>query len=63
MPTPKKPRKNLKPSTTIESQSMERFLMNEKSMSQRNFRDAVTRANGAVPGIKTNALQWNRWTP
>lgn len=59
----KKTRKNLKPSTTVESQSVERLLMNEKSMPQRQFRDALTRANGAIPGVKTNTAQWNRWSP
>ena len=29
----------------------------------REFRDALTRANGALPGIPTQAIQWNRWTP
>lgn len=27
----------------------------------RDFRDAVTRAKGAVDGIPTEAVQWNRW--
>ena len=29
----------------------------------REFRDAITRANGALPGVPTQALQWGRWTP
>lgn len=29
-----------------------------KMSNSREFRDALTRANGAVQGIRTNALQW-----
>jgi hypothetical protein len=29
-----------------------------KASNSREFRDALTRANGAVQGIRTNALQW-----
>lgn len=32
-------------------------------MRDKEFRDALTRAVGAVEGEKTNAIQWNRWTP
>jgi len=28
-----------------------------------DFRDALTRATGAVEGEETDALQWDRWTP
>lgn len=28
----------------------------------RDFRDAVTRAKGAVDGIPTEAVQWNNWS-
>ena len=31
--------------------------------SDRDFRDALTRAVGAVQGQETQALQWNRWSP
>jgi len=31
--------------------------------SDREFRDALTRVNGAVKGKDTEALQWNRWSP
>ena len=27
----------------------------------RDFRDSVTRAKGAVDGIPTEAIQWDRW--
>lgn len=29
-----------------------------KMSNSREFRDALTRANGAVQGIRTHALQW-----
>lgn len=31
--------------------------------SDRDFRDALTRADGAIKGKDTEALQWNRWSP
>jgi hypothetical protein len=32
-------------------------------MRDREFRDALTRANGAVKGEETNAIQWDRFNP
>lgn len=32
-------------------------------MRDREFRDALTRAAGAVRAEPTNAVQWDRWTP
>jgi hypothetical protein len=29
----------------------------------REFRDAITRVNGALPGVPTLATQWGRYTP
>lgn len=60
-----KKRKNLNipKSSTVAQQSMERYMMNRSSMSARDFRDAITRANGAVPGIKTETTNWGRWSP
>lgn len=60
-----KKRKNLKPpkSSTVAQQSVERYMMNRMSMSPRDFRDAITRANGAIPGIKTETTNWGRWSP
>jgi len=29
----------------------------------KEFRDELTRAKGAVEGEQTNAIQWDRWTP
>lgn len=56
-------RSNLTPKSTVESQSIERLNMNKNSMTPRQFRDSLTRAIGAIPGVKTNTSQWNRWTP
>lgn len=59
----RKPKKNLKPRSSVTTQSMERYMMNRMSMSDRDFRDALTRANGAIPGIKTETTNWGRWSP
>ena len=61
----KKKRKNLKPgrSQTVAQQSVERYMLNRMSMSDRDFREAITRANGAIPGIKTETTNWGRWSP
>lgn len=32
-------------------------------MRDREFRDAITRAAGAVKGMETEAKQWDRYTP
>lgn len=29
----------------------------------REFRDAITRADGALPGVPTLVTQWGRYTP
>lgn len=29
----------------------------------REFRDAITRVDGALPGIPMQAKEWGRWTP
>lgn len=29
----------------------------------REFRDALTRATGATPGVVTSTMQWGRWIP
>ena len=59
----RKSKKNLKPRSSVTTQSMERYMMNRMSMSDRDFRDALTRANGAIPGIKTETTNWGRWSP
>lgn len=57
----KKP-KNIEPREDYESQSLAQLNIQRKRMNGREFRDALTRANGAVVGVKTNATQWNRWS-
>lgn len=54
---------NLNPISTVESQSLERFMLNKQSMSPRQFRDSITKAGPApsVPGVKTNVSNWGRW--
>jgi hypothetical protein len=32
-------------------------------MRDQEFRDALTRAKGAVDGEETNAIQWDRFNP
>lgn len=32
-------------------------------MRDQEFRDAVTRAQGAIDGQETNAIQWDRFNP
>ena len=44
------------------TQSLAQMRAQEKKMNPRQFRDAVTRADGAVVGVKTETLQWNRWS-
>lgn len=36
--------------------------INRSRMSDREFRDALTRANGSVTGVKTQLAQNNRWS-
>lgn len=38
-------------------------VLGRLSGSDREFRDALTRASGAVKGEQTEAMQWDRWTP
>lgn len=56
-------RSNLNPVSTVESQSLERFMVNKDSMSPRQFRDAITKAgpSPSVPGVKTSVSNWGRW--
>ena len=52
--------RNLAPKEDIASESLAAMNINRSRMSDREFRDALTRANGAVTGIKTQTAQWNR---
>jgi hypothetical protein len=54
-------RKNLEPKEDLYTESLTQMNINRTRMSDREFRDALTRANGSVTGVKTQALQWNRW--
>ena len=56
-----KKERNIEPREDYESQSLAQQSIQRKRMNRREFRDALTRANGAVVGVKTNATQWNRW--
>jgi hypothetical protein len=57
----KKKPSNLKPQSTLQSQAVARFNLNEKNTDPRQFRDAVTKVTGGVRGVPTNAMQWDRW--
>ena len=56
-----KKRFDIEPREDYESQSLAQLNIQRNRMEPRQFRDALTRANGAVVGVKTNATQWNRW--
>ena len=56
-----KKERNIEPREDYESQSLAQLNIQKKRMNGREFRDALTRASGAVVGVKTNATQWNRW--
>ena len=60
---PKKPRKQTLPVEDLYTQATKRMIMNRSSMEPQQFRDALTRAVGAVRGIPTQTTQWNNWTP
>jgi hypothetical protein len=51
------------PKSTLQSQATARFNANERTMSPRDFRDALTKAKGSVRGIPTEVTQWSNWTP
>jgi hypothetical protein len=55
-------RKNLEPKEDSATQSLTQMNIQRTRMSDREFRDALTRANGSVVGVKTNLAQWNRWS-
>jgi len=55
-------RKNLAPKEDLATESMTQMNIQRTKMSDREFRDALTRANGSVTGVKTQSAQWNRWS-
>jgi hypothetical protein len=54
--------RDLSPSEDIASESLAQMNIQRKRMSDRDFRDALTRSKGAVTGVKTQTTQWNRWS-
>ena len=59
----KKPKGIPQPYSTLESQSMQRFQINARSASNRDFREAITKVTGGVRGVVTDSTQWGRWSP
>jgi hypothetical protein len=57
-----KNKRNFAPKEDTASESLTAMNINRARMSDREFRDAITRASGAVTGVKTQAAQWNRWS-
>ena len=57
-----KRKRNLAPKEDLASESLVAMNINRSRMSDREFRDALTRANGAITGVKTQTAQWNRWS-
>ena len=57
------PKKRLVPKEDLNSQSLARMLDNMQKASPRQFRDQLTRVNGAVRGVQTNLTGWNRYEP
>lgn len=50
--------------TQSSSQSPDKKVKSSRVKAKsREFRDALTRATGALRGATTNAKQWGRWTP
>jgi hypothetical protein len=45
----------------LRNQAVEQMMIQEKRMDPREFRDAMTRAKGAIVSIPTGAANWNRW--
>jgi len=57
-----KRKRNLAPKEDLASESLVAMNINRSRMSDREFRDALTRANGVITGVKTQTTQWNRWS-
>lgn len=55
-------KRNLSPKEDYATQSLAQMRAQEKKMNPRQFRDALTRAKGAVVGVKSDTAQWNRWS-
>jgi hypothetical protein len=57
-----KRKRNLAPKETVATESLFQMTAQRSRMGDREFRDALTRANGAVTGVKTQVAQNNRWS-
>jgi hypothetical protein len=55
------PKRTLAPQSDQESESWETMQRNKKKMTPRQFRDALTRAEGSIPGIKTHVYDGKRF--
>ena len=55
-------KRNLSLKEDYATQSLAQLRAQESQMTSKQFRDALTRADGAVVGVKTETLQWNRWS-
>ena len=55
------PKRILAPQSDQESESWETMQRNKKNMTSRQFRDALTRADRAIPGIKTHVYDGKRF--
>jgi hypothetical protein len=56
-------RRNLRVREDVASATTQQYNASAAKMSDRQFRDAVTKVTPAVRGVPTNAIQWGRWTP
>jgi hypothetical protein len=54
-------RSNLSPKEDLASESLDTMKRAQSKMSPRQFREAITRANGAVTGVKTHMYDGKRW--
>jgi hypothetical protein len=54
-------KRNLTPKSDQQSESWETMQRNKKSMNPRQFRNALTRADTAIPGIKTHVYDGKRF--
>jgi len=53
----------LTPASDLQSQARARLTVNRNMLPPTQFRDAITRAAGAIRGVPTQSTQWGRWTP
>jgi hypothetical protein len=51
----------LVPASDLQSQARARLTVNRNTLPPTQFRDAITRAAGAIRGVPTEQMNWNRW--